>query len=179
MKISLKNLLLLLLLVFSSCKSEFKKEILVDKLSSIENGLPSPHFNYRLYLAIDNNKILETNIDLLFELYKDEYSNKYSSLKDFLKALFLHNEIIKVNDLTKYKGADYLINFSEIDNNINLKNIEDIQKEYLKAKNGHFLLFLTNLNSSERYTILYRMFENEYLITLNDYVGYYNLRKYD
>ena len=95
MKPILKYIILLILLTFTfSCNKRVKNQYFIDKLSSIQNGLPSPYFNYYLYFKMDNNKILETNINSIYKVYSDNYSNKYNDFDLFLENIFNGKEII-------------------------------------------------------------------------------------
>lgn len=176
MKIIKLSILFLLLLI--SCKKDVDNMAFINKLSSIQNDLPSPYFNYQLYFKVDNGQLLETNVDVIYELYKDKYSHKYISFRDFLIILFNNSKSIKMAEIKKYFGKSYFLNVDKIDNNIYEKNIEFLEKKYFKKKQGTLLLLTKNLNSSQIKTILFKMFLNGYVITLNDYTGYYSVRKY-
>lgn len=181
MKNYLNILGLSILLVFSfSCKQEVKNKEFINKLSSIQNGLPSPYFNYYLYFKMDNNKIIETNIDLVYEMYKDYYSQQYTNLNIYLEKLLIGKEVIKSENInTLKKKGDFLINVSEIDDEINKMHIENIEKSYLKAEQRDtFILKTGKIESVKVRTILYRMFADEYIITFSDYGGYYNIKRY-
>lgn len=178
MKNNLKYLgVLILLLLFSSCKNEIKNKGFINKLSSVQNGLPSPYFNYYLYFKMDDNQILETNIDLIYAVYKDNYSKQYSDFRIFLENLITQKEIIKAVDLKKY--SNYFFSISKVENNIERMNEEDIKKNYLEVEEHQsFVLQPKNLTPPQVKTILYKMFENGYIISPNNLVGYYKITPY-
>lgn len=169
------------MLIFSfSCTQENKNKNFINKLSSVQNGLPSLYFNYYLYFKMDNNEILETNINLIYEMYKSYYSQEYTDFNTYLKNLLNKKEIIKseyVNDL-KQKG-DMLANLSNIDNSIEKMSIENIEKKYLNLEQQDtFVLQTGKVETTKAKTILYKMFINDYIITFSDYGGYYNIKRY-
>lgn len=180
MKSYLNILGLLVLLFLVSCKQETKNKEFIDRLSSIQNGLPSPYFNYYLYFKMDNNKVIETNIDLIYEMYKDYYSQQYTSLNIFLEKLLIGKEIIKSENInTLKKKGNFLINVSDVDNEINKMSIINIEKSYLKTEpQDTFILKTGKIEPVKVQTILYKMFTNEYIVTFSDYGGYYNIKKY-
>lgn len=182
MKNYLKKIALLVLLVFSfSCKQEVRNKNFIDRLSSIQNGLPSLYFNYYLYFKVNNGKILETNIDLVYEIYKNYYSEDYKNFNSYLENLFNEKETIKAEHIsTLKKKGDVLANMSVIDNDIAIMSIENLEKQYLNLeKQNTFILRTGKIEPIKVKTILYKMFINDYIITFSDYGGYYIIKKYN
>jgi hypothetical protein len=179
MKNYIKSLGLLIMLIFS-CKQEMKNKAFINKLSSVQNGLPSPYFNYYLYFKMDNNKILETNIDLVYEMYKVYYSQEYSDFNIYLEKILNGKEIIKSEYAVALKNkGDFLVNISDVDNNTEKMSTEDIGKNYLNLEQDDtFILKTGSIEPIKVKTILYRMFIKNYIITFSDYGGYYNIKKY-
>ncbi|MBV8328521.1 hypothetical protein [Chryseobacterium sp.] len=183
MRYKLKYLILILSfgLLFCSCKNEKANPEFIEKLSAIENGLPSPYFNYYLFLKTKDGELIETNIIFLYKLYQDHYSQDYkNNFKGFLTDLFSEDKPLKMDDVNLYKGKGYLLNIYDIDKKILNMNIEDIKKEYLQSEQESFILIPNKVaNISSLKTVLYEMFINGYIITINDYGGgYYNIEKY-
>lgn len=181
MKNYLNILGLLILLIFSfSCTQEVKNKEFINRLSSIQNGLPSPYFNYYLYFKMDNNKIIETNVDLVYEMYKDYYSQQYATLNIYLEKLLTGKETIKSENINILKNkGDFLINVTELDDEIDKMSIGDIEKGYLIAEQQDtFILKTGKIEPLKAKTILYKMFADEYIITVSDYGGYYNIKRY-
>ncbi|MGE8525838.1 hypothetical protein [Chryseobacterium rhizosphaerae] len=171
--------LLIFLLSPVSCKNETRNRKFLDKLSSIQNGLPSPYFNYYLYFKMDNGEILETNIDLVYEVYKSHYSKQYLDFRNFLDDLITQKETLKIADIKKYSKNDYFLNISKNEGNIERMDFENIKKTYLEeTKEQSFIFTPKNLKQTQIRTILYKMFLDGYIISPNDLVGYYNIRKY-
>lgn len=172
--------LLIILLLSFSCNQEMKNKAFIDKLSSVQNDLSSPYFNYYLYFKMDNNKILETNIDLVYEMYKVYYSQEYSDFKSYLKKLLNGKAIIKTEYAVALKNErDFLVNISDIDNNIEKMPTENIEKNYLNLEKVDTFILKTDLIEPIKVkTILYKMFVKNYIITFSDYGGYYNIKKY-
>lgn len=168
-------------LIFYSCKNEKANPEFIERLASIENGLPSPYFNYYLYFKTDDDKLIETNITFLYKLYQDHYVETYNNnLNAFLTDLFTQNNPLKIEEIDIYKNKGYFLNIYDIDKNISNMNIENIKKRYLKSEQESFILIPKELpNMSSLKTVLYEMFLNGYVITMNDYGGgYYNIEKY-
>lgn len=180
MKNNLRYLgLLILMLVSFSCKNEIKNKEFINKLSSVQNGLQSPYFNYYLYFKMDDDQILETNVDLIYVVYKDNYSKQYSDFRIFLENLITKKEIIKTADIKKYSKENYFFSISKVEHDIEVMNEGDIKKNYLETTGEQsFLLTPKNLISAQIRTILYKMFENGYIISPNDLVGYYKITPY-
>jgi hypothetical protein len=180
MKNNLRHLgLLMLLLVSFSCKNEIKNKEFVNKLSSVQNGLPSPYFNYYLYFEMDNGQILETNIYLIYALFEDNYSKQYSDFSIFLEKLITQKEIIKTSYLNKYSKNNYFFSISKVEHDIEVMNEEEIKKNYLEAvEEQSFNLIPKNLKPTQIRTILYKMFVDGYIISPNDLVGYYKIAPY-
>ena len=73
MRYKIKKYLILIFsfgLIFYSCKNEKANPEFIERLSSIENGLPSPYFNYYLYFKTDDDKLIETNITFYINFIK-------------------------------------------------------------------------------------------------------------
>ncbi|HAO29490.1 MAG TPA: hypothetical protein DCQ68_21335, partial [Chryseobacterium indologenes] len=72
-----------------------------------------------MYFKMDDNKVLETNVDLIYEMYRNYYSKRYTNFNIYLEKLLSRKEIIKseyANALKK--NGDFLLNISDIDHNI-------------------------------------------------------------
>ncbi|WP_148285241.1 hypothetical protein [Flavobacterium sp. B17] len=181
MKNYLKKLGLLIILIFSfSCTEKNKNKNFINKLASVQNGSPSLYFNYYLYFKMDNNEILETNIDLIYKMYKNYYSKKYTDFNIYLEKLLNEKETIKseyINILKK--NNDLLANLSTIDNTIEKMSTENIEKKYLNLEQQDaFVLQAGKIETIKVKTILYKMFTNDYIITFSNYGGYYNIKRY-
>ncbi|ATN06400.1 hypothetical protein CRN76_13815 [Chryseobacterium indologenes] len=129
---------------------------------------------------MDDNKVLETNVDLIYEMYRNYYSKRYTNFNIYLEKLLSRKEIIKseyANALKK--NGDFLLNISDIDHNIVEIPVEDIKKNYLNLEQqDNFILKTDKIDPIKARTVLYIMFINEYIITFSDYGGYYNIIKY-
>lgn len=180
MKTHLKSIvLLLLLLICFSCKNEVKNKVFINKLATIQNGLPSPYFNYYLYFKMDNGKLLETNVDVLYQLYKDYYSKKNKDFNIYLENLITQKEIIKSNEINILKQKRYTpLNIDNIEKSIETMNTKEVETKFLIKEGEDFILKTNNVNASEVRTILYIMFTNDYIINPSDYGGYYILKEY-
>jgi len=169
-----KYIFLVLVISCFSCKHEVKNIEFINKLSSIQNGLPSPYFNYYLYFKMDNGEILETNVDWVYKIYKDYYSKNYKDFSFYLENLINQEETVKISDVVKYQKKGYFLNVIKADKHILVMSIESIKKDYLNAqKKQSFILKTGNIESVKARTILYKMFVDGYIITFNDYGGYY------
>lgn len=179
MKPYLKSIALILLIFCSSCKNEVKNKVFINKLSTIQNGLPSPYFNYYLYFKTDNGKILETNVDVIYQLYKDYYFKKYKIFNIYLESLILQKETIKINEINILKNKKYSpANISNVDIEIEKMNNQDIENKFLEKEGQDFVLKTNVVNSTQARTILFKMFSDNYIISPNDLIGYYSIRKY-
>jgi hypothetical protein len=163
---------------FSSCENEKINAEFVHKLSSIENGMPSPYFNYDLYLELDDGSLIETNNVFLYKIYKDFHTNKYKDFDRYLEDLFNKKIKLKIAEVLKYKKEEYHRSITQIDKTVLKLDIEDIEKKYLEKEQNYFVLTPNKIDMSTIKTVLYRMFMNGYTITLNDSGGgYYNISK--
>ncbi|ALR31270.1 hypothetical protein ATE47_12385 [Chryseobacterium sp. IHB B 17019] len=178
MKLYFRYFGLLILLLLSSCKSNNDNIDFIKKLSTVTNGLPSPYFNYYLYFELEDGDLLETNIDLVHELYKDYYQHQYKDFNVYLEDLFNKKLLLKSMDLAKYNRQDYFFTINKFDNEIDKMNISNIQKKYLISEKQSYILPLKKYKPTQLRTILYKMFSHGYLINFNDYSGYYYISKY-
>ncbi|RMZ59691.1 hypothetical protein D1632_08690 [Chryseobacterium nematophagum] len=162
-----------------SCTEKNKNQNFINKLSSVQNGSPSLYFNYYLYFKMDNNEILETNIDLIYEIYKNYYSKKYTDFTIYLEELLNEKVTIKSEYInTLKKNNVFLANLSTIDDTIEKMSTENIEKKYLNLEQKDaFVLQTGKIEATKVKTILYKMFTNDYIITFSDYGGYYNIKR--
>lgn len=181
MKHLFKIIISLVLITFCfSCKDEIKNSAFIDKLATIENNPLSPYFSFHLYFKTDNDKIFESNVEGLYVIYKDSHSKNDKNFDVYLKRLFSQKEIIKINDLKKFENGNKFFTLNQIEKNIDLMTIEEIEKKYLEKENDSFILVPRKLKSNEIATVLYRMFNNGYVvINQSDLVGYYSIKKYN
>ncbi len=163
-----------------SCKNDSKHKVLIEKISTVENGLPSPYFNCYIYLKTDNGKILEANVDSIYEIYKSYYNQKYNNFNSYLISIINGRDLVKedyINDVKK-KGA-YLLNVNDVDKDISEMNLDEIERKYLNFEKQAFILVTGNLTATKTRNILYKMFFEGYIISFNDYGGYYFIKKYN
>jgi hypothetical protein len=171
---------LLIITLCCSCKNESKREVFIEKLSAIKNGLPSPYFNYYLYFNTDNDKILEANIDSIYAIYKIYYIKKYQNFNSYLISIMEGRELVREIYINNVKETgDYLLNVEDINRNIEEMSVEEIERKYLKSEKQSFILATGNVTAMESRNILYKMFFNGYIISFSDYGGYYLIKKYE
>lgn len=171
---------LLIITLCCSCKNESKREVFIEKLSAIQNGLPSPYFNYYLYFKTDNDKILEANIDSIYTIYKIYYIKKYQNFNSYLISIMEGRELVREIYINNVKETgDYLLNVEDINRNIDEMSVEEIERKYLKSEKQSFILATGNVTAMESRNILYKMFFNGYIISFSDYGGYYLIKKYE
>jgi hypothetical protein len=171
---------LLIITLCCSCKNESKREVFIEKLSAIQNGLPSPYFNYYLYFKTDNDKILEANIDSIYAIYKIYYIKKYQNFNSYLISIMGGRELVREIYINNVKETgDYLLNVEDINRNIEEMSVEEIERKYLKSEKQSFILATGNVTAMESRNILYKMFFNGYIISFSDYGGYYLIKKYE
>lgn len=171
--------LLMLLLVSFSCKNEIKNKAFINQLSTIQNGLPSPYFNYYLYFKMDNGQILETNVDVIYQLYKDYDSKKNKKFNFYLENLIFQKDTIEINKINILKNKKYSpANISNVDTKIMEMDNRDIENKFLEKEGQDFILKTNVVNSTQARTILYKMFVDGYIISPNDLAGYYKIATY-
>ncbi|MCJ8155258.1 hypothetical protein MKJ01_15950 [Chryseobacterium sp. SSA4.19] len=181
----MKNLIyyyrfILFIMLWVSCKNESNREVFIEKLSAIQNGLPSPYFNYYLYFKTDNDKILEANIDSIYAIYKIYYIKKYQNFNSYLISIMEGRELVREIYINNVKETgDYLLNVEDINKNIEEMSVEEIERKYLKSEKQSFILATGNVTAMESRNILYKMFFNGYIISFSDYGGYYLIKKYE
>lgn len=177
--INYPSILIIIMLCFS-CKNESKHKVFIEKISTIQNGLPSPYFNYYLYLKTDSGKILEANVDSIYEIYKSYYSHKYNNFNNYLLSVIDGKDLVKENYInTVKKKGDYLLNVNDVDKDISEMTVDEIEKKYLNLERQSFVLVTGNLTATETRNILYKMFFEGYIISFSDYGGYYFIKKYN
>lgn len=184
-KISMRNIIKYIVSIFIfficlSCKDGSKNQKFIENLATIQNDPLSPYFNYYLYFKTDNGKILQINVDGLYEIYKSSHPVNDKNFENYLKNLFNQKEVIKIKDIEKFNGGNNFFSLNEVAKHINNMSIEEIEQTYLeKEKESFRLVPKKKLNSSEISTILFKMFNDGFIISPNDLIGYYTIRKYN
>ncbi|MDR2229429.1 MAG: hypothetical protein LBE39_08145 [Flavobacteriaceae bacterium] len=171
------SVLIIISLLLIACQKKIVSEGFIRKLAKTDNknilNIPDNATNH-LYVCLDNNKIFVTNV---LELY-DWYSNYEDKSKDFYT--FLDNVLnqrfkLKSTIATKYEYQSFTVN-----PNIMKLSSEVIIGKYFEQNESKekYYFYPKSLSADDTQTILYKMFLEGYLISLNDYVGNYIIEKY-
>ena len=122
---------------------------------------------------MNNDEIVLTNGDGLFLFYKEHYSKKFKSFKEFLNAV-LNDGLILNSKL--FKNSRYPERFklnSKIEKEYSDLEFDEFLKKYSKPSNRKGVLELNKLiiKSGEYLTVTYFLYKNRYDISRDCYVG--------
>jgi hypothetical protein len=93
--------------------------------------------------------------------------------------LQVQKDTIEINKINILKNKKYSpANISNVDIKIMEMDNRDIENKFLEKEGQDFILKTNVVNSTQARTILYKMFTNGYVISPNDLVGYYNIKRY-
>jgi hypothetical protein len=166
-------LILLLMICSLSCNTRQKvtlNENFIKSISEENQNTPSRFFNLLFFCKCQDNEIQYLNVYELRETYSEDYSN--INYHTFLTDLL--NQRIKIkckNQKNKFK----------IDENVRKtykeKNTNDFINLYCTKKGDNLFWLKSNTIAEQRNTILYFLFANNYLTSIDDYSGAFIIRK--
>jgi len=146
----------------SYIENKFLKMLSSEK---IYGNIPSRFAPLILYVKYDSTTIVETNVDMLRNVYNDRFTVKYKTFYSFLAEAL--NQKIYFKNCLDYK-------LIPLDN-----NIVSIYKKYgfpfLKKKYYKSNKLIINSQLPLNKTVLYYFFINNYITTIDDYVGIYHI----
>ena len=164
--------MLIFLTCFISCNKKenppFNKT-LIERISEESVNYPSYYSGIMFFCKSQDNKIVSLNVYELREIYSKEF--RYLSYNFFLTKLLNQKIAIQYNNKKEF--------------NIN----EDIEKQYISMNTDDFLNFYCrktskdrytlklNIPKSERSTIFYFLFINNYLTVFDDIGGFFIIEK--
>ena len=165
-------LLLFPLTVFVSCdlkhKPNFNKH-LIENISQAQTDLPSQYSGIIFFCKSQNNRILPVNANDFRFIYSKEY-NKLD-YKSFITKL-LNQEI----DIQYNQENSFEVNI-DVENKYKSLDFNSFMDLYcVKVRNSHFTL-KKNVLKSQRNSIFYFLFINNYLTGFDDYKGQFIIAK--
>lgn len=178
-----KILILLMLFCFlTSCEKKgpnFSEEM-IEKLADrgeIKDGIirlpPPPSTFLDIYINTNNNEFILTTGDELFLFYKECYSNKFKSFKEFLDVV-LNNDFIFNKRL--FKDSRYPQSFklnSKTEKEYKDLGFDKFLQKYSKPSSRKKVLELNKsiIKSGEYLTVCYFLYKNRYDISRDCYIG--------
>ena len=174
----LKKLIIIfgLLLVFASCQKKevsFSKEM-IEKLSVIDDRIPSNYTSLDLYVRINDTVIIQRTINDLFRYYKQNFTHDFKTFDFFLDEVL--NNDFKINQKANQKAL-YLDGFTlnrQIEKEYGQIGFDDFLKKYSKnISSKHFELELnkSSIKQGEYLSITYLLYKNKYDIVKDCYLG--------
>ncbi|OMQ12224.1 hypothetical protein [[Flexibacter] sp. ATCC 35103] len=144
--------------------------------------LPPPPASFTdLYFGVNRDEIVLTNGDALFLFYKEDYSGKFKSFKEFLSAVLNDGFVL---DKKLFKNPRYPKRFTlnqKIEKEYSDLGFDQFFKKYSKpsGKKGVLQLNKSTMKSEEGeyLTVTYLMYKNKYDISRDCYQGIDYLRK--
>lgn len=168
-----------LFLIFGICtlnscinteKVDFDKK-LISKMSNedISSGLPSRYGSISLFAKCGDNKIALTSIKELRTIHSLKYNN--IEFSDFLSKALNQKLNISYNDKIVCLNLD-----KHIDTYYKKNDFQKFLNSYTERINTNLIL-KSSLTEEEINTISYYLFINNYLVSHDDYIGKYYIRK--
>lgn len=166
----------ILLGLIISCKNKEENftDKMLEKLSVVDDELPSMFTSLRLYVFTNNGEILETNCNSLFIFYKLNYNKSFKTFKEFLDETLNNGFVI---DKNKFKKKIYLESFRlnpKIEKEYNELGFDGFLKKYSKGsstKNSDLELNKTKINEGEYESIIYLLYKNKFDISIDCHIG--------
>jgi len=178
-----KNIILLMLFCFLiSCERKepnFSKEM-IEKLADrgeIRNdslALPPPLISFsNAFLLTNNDEVVFLNENELFFFYKEDYSKKIKSFKEFLNAVLNDGFVL---DQKLFKNPRHPKRFKldqKIEKEYSDLGFNKFLKKYSKPskRKNEIELNKSNLKTNEYLTIVYLLFINRYDVSKDCYLG--------
>lgn len=175
----MKRVLILLLLSCLSCQKEptilfSKAEIITLAQDNFEGELPPRYSFINLFVPVDNGQICETNINILYHIYKKEHSTKHKDFHTFLYA-FLNQKESLTQHISHLSCECFKLN-PEVSKAYSSMNLKDFINHYT-IKEGAYYTFKNTVKDDHNSinTIAYYLFLNKYDLGFDDYAGYYHI----
>lgn len=168
--------LFLILLVLYSCQRQqdsFSAQM-IQKLSAIDDEIPSVYSSLDLYIMINDTMIVQRSINDLFRDYKENYSEEFIKFDIFLVEVL--NKDLKLNRKTNRKPL-YFDGFTlnrQIEKEYNKIGFENFLKKYSKNSSRNDIeleLNKTCIKEGEYLSIAYLLYKNKYDIAEDCYLG--------
>ena len=172
MKTNMMILILFSLTVFISCnlkRNPTFNKTLIERISKESVNYPSYYSGIMFFSKSQENRIAALNVYELREIYSKEF--RQLSFKLYLTKLFNQEIAIQYNN-----NKEFRIN-EDIEKNYTSMNIDYFLNFYCKkTSKGSYTLKL-NIPKSQRSTIFYFLFINNYLTCFDDIGGFYIINK--
>lgn len=175
----MKKILILLLLSCLSCQKEpvilfSKAEIKTLAQDDFEVEIPPRYSFINLFILVDNGQICETNINILYHIYKKEYSTKHKDFQTFLYEFLNQKE--SLTKLISYLPCECFKLNSEVSKAYSSMNLKDFINHYTIKEASHYTFKDTVKDDQNSInTIAYYLFLNKYDLGFDDYAGYYHI----
>jgi len=145
-------------------------EGLIKTISEEDQNFPSSFFNLQFFCKCSDNKVLPLNIYEIRELYLKEFS--HINYRVFLTDLLNQRIDIQCKD----QNETFTIN-ETVQKLYKEKNLNDFINLYCKEKKDNLFWLKKNIPDNQRNTVLYFLFINNYLTSIDDYSGAFVIRK--
>lgn len=182
MKKIISLLILFCLLISCERKEPNFSDEMIERLAFQEKidgqRIPSIYTSFNLYFLTNNREVCLTNNSELSFLYKQYYSNEFSSLKVFFDAVLNHEFIL---DKKRFKKPVYIDSFKlklMTEKEYSNLGFDNFLKKYSKeTASKRLALNRAIIKEGEQSTIEYILFKNGYDINSDCYLGIDFIRK--
>ena len=165
-------LTLVFLTCFISCNIKqdppFNKT-LIERISKESVNYPSYYSGIMFFCKSQDNKISSLNVYELREIYSKEF--RHLSYKSYLIKLLNQKIVIQYNN-----NKEFAIN-KDIEKSYSSMNIDDFLNFYCKKTSKDRYTLKLNIPKSQRNTIFYFLFINNYLTGFDDIGGFFIIEK--
>jgi hypothetical protein len=166
-----KIIILLLLFSIVSCnKKLYFKEETIKELSKGDFEIPSVYGYLPMFVLVDSNQEAKTSIDLLYTIYKFEYSKTYKNFEYFVFEALNQRIVFEKDYIEKRNGYVFRLN-EKIKFEYEKSGITYFINHYTKKDDDMLIIIKSSLSDDELITIQYFFFLNNYEILEDDYTG--------
>ncbi|RYF23508.1 MAG: hypothetical protein EOO42_07100 [Flavobacteriales bacterium] len=162
-------IILLIVLSCNSSKVGIDKQF-IEELAKDDFELPSRNGFLLLFISVEKNEKIGTNVNVLHSLFLQDYSKRYNSFKLFLndalnqKITFSKEQFFQKNE-TSFKLSE------KITSDYLSLGIQSFVNQYCEKSNKRSFVKSKYHNDKDLYSILYYCFINNYKVSLDDYSG--------
>lgn len=132
-----------------------------------EGDAPPVNWEFLFFADIENDSVIVTKNFELYQIYKKNYLDKYSTFRCFVYSLYYCKLKLSRNDIIDISRNCYKFN-----NKKSIK-VNDVNRYLSDGK----YIWNKKMTYEENFSVLYSFFKSEYYITESDYLGCFSLIK--
>ena len=142
---------------------------LIERISKESINYPSYYSGIMFFCKSQDNKIASLNVYELREIYSKEF--RHLNYKLYLTKLLNQKIVIQYNNKKEFRINE------DIEKSYTRMNIDDFLITYCKKTSKDRYTLKLNIPKSQRYSIFYFLFINNYLTSFDDIGGMFIIKK--